>query len=112
MFKRNKKHPSDERLSKVAEFRNALEAHSVRIMLEANGIVAIVLGDTIKETGLEPIWVCVHQNDYEIACTIIREVPAASEVLIPLWNCECGEEVDAGFHLCWACGKHHPSTEI
>jgi hypothetical protein len=97
-----------EKLSKVAEYPSSLEAHSVRILLEANGISAIVVGDAISETGLEPVLVFVHQENLDLAQTVIREVPAAAEILIPEWRCVCGETVDAGFNVCWSCGRDHP----
>ncbi len=39
-------------MAKVAECGGPLEAHSIRILLEANGVPAIVLSDTNNETGL------------------------------------------------------------
>ena len=93
------------RLVSVAEFRNALQAHSARILLEANGIPAVVMGDAISEMGLDPICVYVHREDVELAQRVIQEVPAAAEVLIPEWICKCGEQVDAGFHICWSCNE-------
>ncbi len=98
------------RLEAVAEFRNALEAHSVRILLEANGIPAVVVGDAISEMGLEPIIVYVHGNNLELAQTVIFDIPAAAEVLIPEWICNCGEPVDAGFNTCWSCGNPMESS--
>ena len=96
--------PTD-RLQKVAEFSNSIPAHSVRILLEANGVQAMVVGDVMNETGLEPVSVYVHADQMETARLIIRDIPAASEVLIPSWICSCGAEVDAGFHCCWSCGE-------
>jgi hypothetical protein len=90
-------------LVSVAEFRNALEAHSTRILLEANGIPAVVTGDAISEMGLEPICVFVHRENVELAHRVIQEIPAAADVLIPEWICKCGEQVDAGFNVCWSC---------
>ena len=106
---RGDKSREGEKLSKVAEYPSSLEAHSIRILLEANGIPAIVLGDTINETGLEPVLVYVHQENLELAQTVILEVPAAAEVLIPEWQCDCGETVDAGFNVRWSCGQPHES---
>ena len=80
-------------LVSVAEFRNALDAHSTRILLEANGIPAVVIGDAISEMGLEPISVHVHRENVELAHRVIQEVPAAADVLIPEWICKCGEQV-------------------
>ena len=95
----------------VAEFRNALEAHSTRILLEANGIPAVVIGDAISEMGLEPISVHVHRENVELAHRVIREVPPAAEILIPEWICRCGEQVDAGFNMCWSCNQPIESTQ-
>lgn len=96
---------SSDRFAQVAEFNNSISAHSLRILLEANGVKAMVVGDVFNETGLDLVSVFVHANQIELAQLIIRDVPAASEVLIPSWICLCGAEVDAGFHCCWSCGK-------
>lgn len=98
----------DEALVPVAEFNNSIQAHSIRIMLEANGIPAFVVGDAIQEIGFEPVQVMVSQRNLELARCVIEEVPAASEILIPEWRCDCGEQVDSGFNLCWSCGREHP----
>lgn len=95
----------DESLEKVGEFDGPLAAHSVRILLEANGIPAVVFGDASNETGLEPVLVYVHKKNIELARRVIEEVPAAAEVLIPAWVCQCGEQVDAGFNMCWSCSE-------
>ncbi len=97
----------DEALVKVAEYPSSLLAHSIRILLEANGIPAIVVGDAIQEVGFEPIQVMVSKTNLELARTVIEEVPAASEILIPEWICLCGEQVDSGFHICWSCGQEY-----
>jgi len=102
---------NDEALVPVAEFHSSLQAHSVRILLEANGIPAFVVGDAIQELGFEPIQVMVSQQNLELARRVIDEVPAASEILIPEWICICGEQVDSGFNLCWSCGQAHPDSQ-
>ena len=96
---------SQDRLARVAEFSSSISAHSVRILLEAHGVKATVVGDVMNETGLELVSVYIHANQIETARMIMRDVPAASEVLIPSWICSCGAEVDAGFHCCWSCGE-------
>lgn len=42
---------------------------------------------------------------------IMRDVPAASEVLISSWVCSCESEVAAWFH-CWSFGEYaeYPSS--
>ena len=97
----------DEPLVRVAKFNSSIEAHSTRILLEANGIPAFVVGDAIQEIGFEPIQVMVSKKNLDLAQRVINEVPAASEILIPEWVCICGEQVDSGFNLCWSCGQAH-----
>jgi len=50
----------------------------------------------------------VLRSDHAEAKLIMEQVPAAAEVLIPEWVCDCGETVDAGFSVCWSCGNPHP----
>lgn len=92
----------------LAALADALSAHSIRLLLEASGIQAFVTGDLPSEHGTDHVQVLVRETDREVAERIMNEVPAASEVLIPEWRCACGATVDAGFHICWSCGKSHP----
>jgi len=62
-----------------------MPAHSMRILLEANGIDAQVHGDFSAEI--------------------------AGEVLVPEWTCDCGATVDEGFQVCWSCGQACPDDE-
>ena len=101
----------DDALVEVAQYPSSLLAHSIRILLEANGIPAIVVGDAIQEIGFEPIQVMVSKKNLQLARQVIEEVPAASEILIPGWICVCGEEVDSGFNLCWSCGYEYHADE-
>ena len=94
----------DGRLVILGIYSNALAAHSVRILLEASGIRALVTGDLPSEHGIEQIRVLVSPADLALAIQVVEEVPPASEVLIPEWTCHCGATVDAGFHCCWSCG--------
>ena len=94
-------------LIRIATFNNSLKAHSLRILLEANGIQATVDGDTAID-GFDPKHVYVSRENSELARQVMQEVPAASEILIPAWKCECEEQVDEGFHVCWSCGRPCP----
>ncbi len=91
----------------LGRFSSGIEAHSVRILLEASGIPAWVAGDLPLEHGLVEAIVMVRKTDLQLALQIVQEVPPASEILIPEWICECGETVDEGFHRCWSCGAEH-----
>jgi hypothetical protein len=88
----------------LEQFEHPLAAHSCRILLEANGIPSVVDGDS-KIEGFELTRLYVHRKNKELAIRVVKEVPAASEVMIPAWICSCGEEVDEGFAICWSCGN-------
>jgi hypothetical protein len=103
----------DDDLVRLSTFPGPLPAHSLRILLEACGVKAVVTGEESNSTfggpgmgdaGMVGVQVLVHRADYEEAKQIMLEVPAAAEVLLPAWNCQCGVEVDEGFAICWACG--------
>ena len=107
----------DDDLVLLARFDSPPEAHSVRLLLEAHSIDATVqneesnatLGGSIfGQIGLFRIELFVRRSDHAEAKIIMEEVPAAAEVLIPEWKCDCGETVDAGFSVCWSCGEPHP----
>ena len=102
-----------EKYVKLAEFDNAMPAHSMRILLEANGIEALVQGEfAIEIGGTDSVSVVVRETDLAIAKRVVVEVPAASEVLVPEWICDCGETVDQGFQVCWSCGQVCPDVDL
>ena len=101
-----------EKYVRLAEFNNPMPAHSMRILLEANGIDAQVHGDFSAEiAGIDCVSVVVRESEWAIAQRIITEVPAAAEVLVPEWTCDCGATVDEGFQVCWSCGQACPDDE-
>ena len=101
-----------EKYVKLAQFDQAMPAHSIRILLEANGVEAHVQGEFAVEIGGgDCVSVVVRESDLAIAKRVVAEVPAASEVLVPEWICDCGETVDQGFQVCWSCGRVCPEVE-
>lgn len=113
------KHRDDD-LVKLATFQQSILAHSLRILLEANGIMAAVTGEEstatfgafgLAEASLVGIQVMVKRSDFEEATIIMNEVPAASDAIIPAWTCQCGEDVDEGFSVCWSCGMECPEDD-
>lgn len=110
----------DDDLVCVGYFSHSTDAHSLRILLEAHGIQAIVTNEESTYTlGVSiigpqgPVGIEVHvkRKDYQDAMLIKDEVPAASEQLIPAWTCSCGANVDEGFSLCWSCGADWVPSE-
>lgn len=107
----------DDDLVKLTTFPGSLPAHSLRILLEASGIQAVVTGEETNATfggpgmggaGMVGVAILVRRIDLEDAKRVMLEVPAAAEVLVPSWNCQCGEIVDEGFSICWSCGLEFP----
>jgi hypothetical protein len=93
----------------LADFDNIASAHSMRVLLEASGLEARVHGDFSAEIGsVDRATLLVRSGDLELAQKIVTEVPAASEILIPEWICDCGQTVDEGFQVCWSCGQSCP----
>ena len=109
----------DDDLVSLAKFHTPSEAHSVRLLLQAHGIAATVHNEEsnalfgtslLGQTGLFSVEVFVKRAEFEEAKIIMDEVPAAAETLIPQWTCDCGENVDSGFSVCWSCGCDHPEA--
>ena len=89
------------------------EAHFIRGLLEAEGIHALVRGESLfsarGETPatvetLPSVW--VSDDDAGRAREVIaRGGEVAAETAAPPWTCpQCGEPVEAQFTECWRCG--------
>lgn len=76
-----------------------LEQEGIKTMLE--GMEASALGDALD--GSDAVDVLVPAVHIEKARKILDELLAAGEETIPAWTCDCGEEVDEGFFVCWSC---------
>ena len=90
----------------VATYASALEARMAAERLTAAGITSIVICDDCG--GMRPhlaytlgVKVKVAPEDEARAREILEEV--ASEPTPP-WTCNCGEEIEVGFDVCWKCG--------
>jgi len=46
--------------------------------------------------------------DYQRAMTLIKPIVAPSPVRNTPWRCDCGEQLEGQFELCWRCGKPRP----
>ena len=109
----------DDDLVRLTLFDNPVSAHALRLLLDANGIESMVAGEeansifggALADTGMTGVEVLVRRADFDDAQTVMLEVPAACDTLIPAWTCVCGESVDQGFAICWSCGKDCPANE-
>ncbi|MCB1789766.1 MAG: DUF2007 domain-containing protein [Gammaproteobacteria bacterium] len=99
---------------KFYEARDSLEARQLLDALDAHRIEATVLGDFLGGAAGElPAinfpWVWLINNDDLAAAQDVLDGFLASRGSLPRkgpWVCRsCGAEVDAGFDICWQCGK-------
>jgi hypothetical protein len=98
----------DIQLEKLCETESKDQATLLKAVLEQEGIRTLLegmggsaLGDAID--GADVVDVLVPAAHLEKARKILDEILAAGEDTIPAWSCECGEEVDEGFFVCWSC---------
>lgn len=109
---------SDQKLVVLATFSRSADAHCLRAELENNGIRSRVANEhstsLLGASWFGPIgafWVevLVFESDAEEALIIKNRLqPEANQTEISEWTCSCGEIVDAGFEICWACSSAHP----
>lgn len=100
----------------VGIYLSESEAYHAKAVLEEKGITA-QLADSDEGTfgfsmdAADQINLIVNSADYEAAKKILDELEELEEgELAPAWVCECGEEVDEGFAVCWSCNAEYPGT--
>ncbi len=105
---------NDKDLKILAKFKTEQEAHLLRGELNANGVPAIVSGDGgvgfvgLSSPGFQAIHLNVRQIDYQRAKELMEAFNNQEpRELVPSWKCNCGEQVDEGFYICWSCGKDY-----
>ncbi len=102
----------DRNLVRLAAFEHEHEAVMLRNRLNDQGIPAWVSGGDgvnifgagLTAAGLVGVDVNIPQIDLETAQAVLAELKKEEEIITPSWVCQCGEEVDEGFAVCWSCG--------
>ena len=89
-----------------------VEANFYKGALLENGIKAMVKGMDGSAFGAaldgpDEIEVYVYADDVEKSKVIIIELVDEDGDEIPAWTCQCGEDVDEGFGVCWSCGADY-----
>ncbi len=92
-----------------------VEANFFKGALEDNGINAMVKGLDGSAFGAaldgpDAIEVYVYSDDIEESKAIIMDLLDEDGDEIPAWTCACGEDVDEGFGVCWACGADYDAS--
>ncbi len=105
-------------LVKLYSGREAIDAHHIRAVLDAEGIDAVVMGDHLRlawaqippTLNTQPaVW--VKKEDVIRALNVLRGHHSEATEL-PAWDCsECGETIEGQFYACWQCGGMHPDPE-
>jgi len=104
-------------LVRLAVFDRESDAILAKAVLEENQIHATVSGIEPSALGIsldgeDAIELFVLADDLERAQAIIETLADASEAEepVPAWTCQCGEDVDEGFFVCWSCGSEYQSA--
>jgi hypothetical protein len=102
---------------KFYEASDSFEARQVIDALAAHRIEATVLGEFLtgaagELSAMNFPWVWLINNDDLARAQEVLDGLLASKGALPKrgpWICPgCEAEVDAGFDVCWQCGRPHP----
>ena len=104
-------------LRSVGTFATPVEADALRLLLEAEGIRALLADEAtvgmnwLLGNAVRGVKVVVADDDYARAMQIIADAAtnsadrAGENASRAPWSCSvCGENVTADFEVCWACG--------
>lgn len=107
-------------LKRLISARNDFEAHHLRVVLEAAGVRAVVIGEQLGQArGELPLslasspCVWVDEAAFEQAEAVLAEARAeeARVDLADAWTCPaCGESVEPTFDQCWKCMQPRPEA--
>lgn len=110
-------------MKKLYTARDEMEAHSIRNLLEREGIRATVLGEhlatargelPLTQDTLPSVWVNDEDCPQALRLLNARDDPAASANEPPPapWTCgKCGERIEGQFSNCWSCTAPRPECE-
>jgi hypothetical protein len=95
----------------VFSARDETEAQLFKHVLMAENIRSVVLPGArhIYDERIGPVAVCVSDEDYERALRLAGEFRTPAPQNPWKWRCECGEDVEDQFALCWKCGRERPT---
>ena len=111
-------------LKKLYSGRDALEAHYLCDLLKADGIDAVVMGESLGSgRGDLPVTcetlpaVYVREGDLERALVRVKEFQNQASRLAATppapWTCpNCREQVEGQFSHCWQCQTPRPATVV
>ena len=95
-------------LQRLCECQTEHDARVLESELAEIGIQAVVTGMDVSALGEaldgpDVIQVFVKAEQLDAARELMEQLDDADQDPIPAWTCKCGEDVDEGFYVCWAC---------
>lgn len=101
---------------RLMELESDVEANFIKGLLADHDIQAIVTGLDGSALGAaldgpDVIEVFVKSADLEKAQELVDALEEEENEAVPAWTCECGEEVDEGFYICWSCGAEYKPSD-
>ncbi|KLV07382.1 hypothetical protein ABT56_04770 [Photobacterium aquae] len=96
----------------VYKAANALEAHSLKGMLEAENIEVCLRGEGLLaavgelSADVVEVTIWVASSQFGLARQLLADY---EQVAHPPWFCpECSERNEGSFEICWHCGRESP----
>lgn len=101
-------------MRRLYQARDRIEAQFVRDYLDRHLISATILGDYLAGAAGElplniypTLWVMEDEDLPRARELLARLLDQGGGDVGPAWDCPgCGERVEAGFDLCWNCGRY------
>ena len=101
-------------MKRVFRSLNLAEVHHARNLLEAEGIRALVrneylsgaMGEVPFDECQPELWIA-DEDDSARAERVLREGVRRDAARGSIWQCACGEILEAQFTHCWRCGTEN-----
>jgi Putative prokaryotic signal transducing protein len=87
------------RMKVVFTSNDAVQVQLFRNVLDSEGIASEMMGVD------KHAFVCVAEEDYERAAAIASEFSTSAPHNPWKWRCNCGEDIEEQFEVCWKCGR-------
>jgi len=100
-------------MQRLYQARDRIEAQFLRDYLDRHDVSAAIFGDYLSGAAGElpaniwpSVWVLEDADLARAQTLLARFLTEARELGGAAWVCQtCGERVEAGFELCWNCGR-------
>lgn len=103
-------------MKQLYQAADRLEAQMLKDYLSREGIETVIIGDLLSgAVGELPanifpaLWV-LDDGDLDRGRGLIEQFFTTPPVSGESWRCTvCGEDIDAGYEICWNCGSPNPN---